>query len=965
LDELAGSYRPAVQIELLGPLRVRIDDLEVDVSGLRRRAALALLALHAGRVVNVDTVLDVLWDDDPPASGRHAVVSLVSRLRGQFGEQASCIARTAGGYRLLGDRIEIDVDVVRELVRRARELATEDPVRASLLRSALDRWRGDALDEFGDFEVLAAHGLSLRELRLTVEDEWLTARLCAGVGDDLVEQTLRAAEEQPLREPRQLVHIRALALAGRTAEALRAGAAFRKLLAEETGLEPSPALSALEQAVANGDLAPTTEPDHERARLPSAARGPGLEWRSSRPRYLTALHGRSDELVQVAELLQRERLVAIVGPGGIGKTRLVAEVLDRFDETGDDAIVHVALASLDEGVQHATVDDVAGALAASIGIRPSRGQTVLDASREWLRSRRAIVVFDNCEHVLDAARDVTSALLEHRSDVRVLTTSRVPSGLPGECVVRLGPLPAARGARVDRLVDEPAVRLFRERATRVTGREPTPQHLATIAEIVDRLDGVPLAIELAAARLSTLSLEDLRRRIDQALDLLGDGRPTADARHRSLRATFDWSYRLLDADERRMLAHLAAFADGADLQAVSAIAAALGLQGDGIRQVAGLVDASIVLADVGAQTRYSMPEALRSFARERHRDHGGGSSPALTFARWARSTAHDIDVGSRGADEPAADRRLRSEIDNLRAAHRAALDRGDVGTAIAITVSLDRVASFRDLPAVWSLARELADEPAVAGHERESAVLGAAAEAAWLNGDLVAAEELANRGLALDDTAGRCQYALATVELFGGNFPRARELFMGASAQDTTALANAALAAVYGGESTEAARLIGRGRAWAENHGSPTDRAVFSYTEGELRNPHPDAARSYARAIDLARRSGASFVEGVASVGLASVHVEMGAHREALDIYRRLVRYWARTGNWTQQWITLGNVADVLRRLHDDDVAASLASAVATGGQTPAGPTTDTSATLSRSELIELALGAIAAHLET
>jgi predicted ATPase/DNA-binding SARP family transcriptional activator len=967
LDQPDDSHRPAVRIELLGPLRVLVDGIEVGVKGPRRRAALTLLALNSGRVVSVDTAVDALWSDEPPASGRHAVVSLLSRVRGHLGDGASCLERTAGGYRLRRDQVEIDLDVVRDRVRRARELAPEDPQRATLLRSALDQWRGDALEEFGEFEALAAHVVGLRELRLTVEDDWLMARLSTGDGEDLVEQTLRAAEEAPLREQRWLAHIRALALRGRTAEALRAGAAFRKLLADETGLDPSPALTDLERAVANGELAPTAAFEEDEPRSPGGA-GPGLVWRTNRPTYVTALHGRAAELAQVVDLIQRERLVTIVGPGGVGKTRLLAEVLARLEEASDAAIVYVALASLDDEVQPVTADHVAAAVAASIGVRPSRGQTELGASREWLERRRSIVVLDNCEHVLDAARDVIAALLEHRADVRVMTTTRVPSGLPGECVVRLGPLPACREAGDDRLRDQPAVRLFCERAMRVTGRDHAPEHLPTIAEIADRLDGVPLAIELAAARLSTLTLDDLHRRIDHALDLLGDGRPTSDARHRSLRATFDWSYRLLDVDQRRMLAHLAAFADGADLDAVSMIATAVGIADHGIPQLAGLVDASIVLADMGTDTRYWMPEALRSFARHRHRDHGGGPSPGQTFTRWARATALDIDAASRGNDEPRADRRLRSEIGNLRAAHRAAMERGDVDTATAITISLDRAASFRDLPAVWSLARELADDPAVVGHDRESAVLGAAAEAAWLNGDLESAEQLATRGLHLDAACGRCHYALATVELFRGRFLRARELFTDASAQDTTALANAALAAVYGGDVTEAAQLIEHGSSWAETHGAPTDRAVYSYATGELRNPHPSAAQSYERAIELARRSGASFVEGVASVGLASVHVEMGAHRQALVTYRRLIRYWARTGNWTQQWITLGNVADLLRRLGDDEIAATLSDAVAAADRSPAPahgspPLSGMSPALSRSHVAELALGAIASHL--
>jgi tetratricopeptide (TPR) repeat protein len=361
-----------------------------------------------------------------------------------------------------------------------------------------------------------------------------------------------------------------------------------------------------------------------------------------------------------------------------------------------------------------------------------------------------------------------------------------------------------------------------------------------------------------------------------------------------------------------------------------------------------------------------MPEAVRTFAHERHRRHGGGTTPTAAFVRWAVTTAQRIDELSRGPQELAADSKVRSELGNLRSAHRSAIGSDDITSAVAITVALDRVASFRDLPEVWSWARTLAVLPAIDVHPRRADVFGAAAEAAWLTGDLDDAERLASRGLAGDGDCGRCHYALATVALFRGELDRARQSFLVAADADRTVLANAALAAAYAGDQPGALALLEQGIPWARASGGPTDLAVFEYATGETLAGSPDAGTHYERAIALARHSGASFVEGVASVGLASTLAERGQVGEALGLHRRTVRYWARTGNWTQQWITLRNVTRLLRSLGDDAVADVLDAAVARsdeeGATTEAAPIVMTERT-PRSAVVARALDAIGAHL--
>lgn len=959
--------RVLLRVEVLGPLRLVVDGEDIEVRGTRRRAMLALLALQVGQVVSVDTLLDVLWEGEPPPSGRHAVRSLLSRVRGHLAGHADHIEQVGGGYRL--DRAVWDVDVldVRDKARRARSAAVTDPSEAAvLLESALQHWRGPALAEFASIDSLAAHALTLHELRLSLEDELIAACLDSG-GTDLVERTVRAVQTEPLREQRQLLHIRALATASRATEALRAASAYRKRLADETGLDPTPALAALESQVASGELAPRRdEADRAAPRLPASGdrqRTDQIGLLGRWPRALTPLLGRATELERLQHLLGSEALVSVVGPGGIGKTRLATTAAQVLHDQGERTVVYVALAQLDSGMG---LDTVAGAVAGAVGLRPNRNHSALEVTQEWLGTGRYVLILDNCEHLIDAVRDLVVGLLSARGDPHILLTSRMPTALPGEHLLRLGPLPRCSTSSPDDLADQPAVRLFIDRARRGRDRfQPSPDQLRSIAETVDRLDGLPLAIELAAARLSTLSLDDLVARLDDALDLLTDGRPSVDARQRSLRATLDWSYRLLGPDERRLLTHLGAFADGADLAAVETVGSALGLRGAGVNELASLVDSSIVQVEGDDTPRYRMPESVRAFARDRHLRHGGDATPTGTLIRWAVETATEIDHLCRDQREPDADRQIRREIGNLRAAHLAATETDDLDAAVAITVALDRAAAVRDLPEVWTWARQLAARPDLDGHPRQAEALGAAAEAAWLVGDLADSERDARHGLDIDPSAGRCIYALATVALFRGQTDRARSLFVDAADTDRAAFGNAALAAAYNGDRDEAEHLIAAGMPWAETQGAPTDLAVFHYATGETRAPDEGAIASYERAVELARTSGATFVEGIATVGLASLLAAQGDTGTALESYRRLVNYWARTGSWTQQWITLANLARLLRDLGDGETAATIDHAARGSGDPalappqPTPPSDPRTTAPSRAKVVHAALRAI------
>ncbi|HSK59213.1 MAG TPA: BTAD domain-containing putative transcriptional regulator, partial [Actinomycetospora sp.] len=505
----------SVRVDVLGPLRLAVDGGPVDVRGPKRRAVLALLALAEGRTVTVEQVVDALWPDDPPESARATVHSHVSRLRTDLRAAAPRLTTDEGGYRLALDDDGLDLRRVRTLRDRARDLVTADPAAAAaLLREARAAWRGPALADLAEVPPLRAAADAARELWRDVTDRLAAALVAAGAAGEALGPAAEAVEDDPLREPAVLLLVRALSATGQAPRALRTAREFRARLAEETGLDPSPALAALESDVAAGAAGPVAVP------VPPPAPQPTPE-PATKP---LDLHGRDDELAAVGRLLATERLVRVVGTGGVGKTRIAREVARR--EPGA-ATLLLAPVTDPGAVPHA--------LAAALHLGSVAGD-VLTACLDVLAGGPRLLVVDNCEHLLDAARDLVAALLEHCPDLVVLTTTREPLGLGEEVVVRLAPLPVpgpgdARGAD-GALSAVPSVAVFLDRAARVR-RDLHPDELPHVARIVRHLEGLPLAIELAAGRLSTFAPAALAARLDRSLDLLGSR--GLHERHRTLR----------------------------------------------------------------------------------------------------------------------------------------------------------------------------------------------------------------------------------------------------------------------------------------------------------------------------------------------------------------------------------------------------------------------------------------------
>ena len=969
-----------VRIEVLGPLRLLVDGAPVDVPGPRRRAVLALLAVAGGRVIPTESLIDALWPDDPPDTAHRALHSHLSRLRRHLGTASGRLERAGAGYALRVGPDDVDAARLRALARRSSAQLTVDPAAASTAaEEALGLWRGPVLAEFADVAPLAAEAVGLRELLRQVRDDALEARLALGDGA-VTADAVAAAAEEPLRERTVLLLLRCLARDGRAGDALAEGAAYRRRIVAETGLDAGPAVAALEQRIAAGDLAPRdapaaapapasgTAPAPAPGTAPVAAPGPRAvrapapgaasadagappahgpagapqqaaggtagprRWTVARPGG--PLIGRDQDAEELRRLLRTQRLVTVAGPGGVGKTRLSLDVAADTAERGSD----VALVALAEVTDDARVADaVATALRLRIG-----GDPLPDTVADALAERPLLLVLDNCEHVVEACRDLTAALLTRAPGVRVLATSRVTLHVPGEYVVRLQPLPLPRAAAAfGELTHQASVRAFVEHARR---RDPSftlgPGDADDVAEVLRRLDGLPLAIELAAGQVAVLPPAALRERLGRALDALSADRPASDARHRTLRTTIDWSYRLLTEHERALLRALAGYPGGADLRTVEDLAARSAPGSDPLVPLGRLVDASLITPDDhGGERRYRILETVRGFLLEDAAARGEREDAERAFLRWARRTARTLGAGLDGQDEEIWDRRLRAELGNLRAARDLALARGDLDVVVDVTLALDEAAVLRDIEELWHWSVELADEPALRGHPCEAAVLGSAAEAAWLVGDLPRADRF--RAAALDavrlsgdpEAQRRCWSSAAAVALFAGRFDEARARWTAAAdvaARPAVYLASAALAAAYGGDRAGALELVARA---LEARPGVSHGAFSHYAQGEaLAAGDPGAAAAaYARAIEAARSAGAGFVEGVARVGLASVEASTGDPDAAARGYRDLLDYWDRTGNATQLWTTIRNVARLLitvpRPGGDADAALLLAAA--------------------------------------
>ncbi|MFD3970623.1 BTAD domain-containing putative transcriptional regulator [Streptomyces cyaneofuscatus] len=727
---------------ILGTTRaLRDDGTAVALGGARLRALLTVLAQHPGRTVPAGVLVGEVWDGDPPADAAGALQALVGRLRRALGRSA--VESVESGYRLAAEPDAVDLHRFERLAGEgSRALEQGDPVKAvTVLDEALALWGGPPLDDLPDRTAPASR---LESRRLAARRARLEALRLLGRADEALWELAALCAAHPLDEPLQALRIRALRDAGRTAEALAAYEEVRTVLADRLGTDPGPELRGLYAELLHPEPKhpepkhpepkhpepkhpepkhpepkhpepkhpEPAEPKHPEPATPTVVRQPAP--RKPAPgnlrARLTSFVGRDGDIAALRDDLTNTRLVTLLGPGGAGKTRLSQETAEAVAGDWPDGVWLAELAPLDDpdAVPEAVLSALGaretvlrGAGAEELRVLAEHGaDDPLVRLTEYCSRRRMLLLLDNCEHVVEAAAALTDHLLTHCPQLTVLATSREPLGVPGEFVRPVEPLP-----------DPMALRLLAERgaAARPGFRTDADEETAAAcAEICRRLDGLPLAIELAAARLRMLTPRQIADRLDDRFRLLTTGSRTVLPRQQTLRAVVDWSWELLDGTERAVLRSLAVFAGGCSLTAAEEVCAlpdaADGIAVDSLDVAAllgSLVDKSLVVAAPGedAEMRYRLLETVGEYAAERLAEAGERDAVErrhlVHYREFARTTGPKL----RGAGQREAIGLFRREYENLRTALRHAVAAREEQEGLCIVLSLAWYWMMHDLNA--------------------------------------------------------------------------------------------------------------------------------------------------------------------------------------------------------------------------------------------------------------------------
>jgi predicted ATPase/DNA-binding SARP family transcriptional activator len=671
-----------MEFRVLGPIEVIDDGRIVPLNAAKPRALLAMLLLRANEFVSNDRLIEDLWDDAPPATAAKVLQTYVSQLRRTLGHEA--IETGPAGYRLRVDPERLDLLRVHRLVREQEDNEPENV--ASRLREALALWRGEPLAEFSHQDWARVEAERLHALRLDAVERRIDADLAAGRDRELIDELERLVAAHPLRERARGQLMLALYRAGRQADALAAYRTARDASVESLGLEPGASLRALERAILHQD--PSLDGTRPRATT-------GVRRSTSLPTRPTSFIGRTHELEDVRERLRAADApcLTLTGPPGTGKTRLAIEAADGMSDAFPDGVVFVELAPLrDPGL---VVTTIAGAL----GVREEPERPLADIVASVLRTRRLLLVLDNFEQLL-AAAPLLSSLLADAGDTRVLVTSRAPLDIPEERIHPVPPLAlpdTSRPAHIVGLHQIEAVRLFADRANEARADFVlSDENMAAIAELCVRLDGLPLALELAAARVKLLTPSAILDRLDAHLEHLkaepGSGAPE---RHRTLRAAIEWSYELLEPSQQQLFASLGVFVDGFTLDAAKAVAGDLEL--DLVENVESLLHNNLLRTErmAGGEPRFGMLETIHEHALDRLGDRGEVESVRRRHATSYLALAERAHAGLLGPEQRTWLERLDADRGNLRAALAWTLESGETDTGLRSAAALWRYWQLR------------------------------------------------------------------------------------------------------------------------------------------------------------------------------------------------------------------------------------------------------------------------------
>ena len=839
------------QFRILGPVEALENGQPLPLGGPKPRTLLAVLLLADCRPVPVERLIAELWGEAPPATATTVLQVYVSGLRKVLGDR---LQRVPSGYLLAVQPGALDAAEFERLAGEARAQLEDRPAEATAgLTEALALWHGDPIGGAADSPAVQAARVRLTEQRMTAEEDRFAAELALGRHDRVVSELAERVAADPLRERLTGQLMLAYHRSGRPADAEQAYDVHAAHCRDELDAEPSEQLVALAAAIHRRD--PTLDPPPD----------------SPLPLPASRFIGRRRELDRIEDQLGRARILTLVGPGGAGKTRLALQLVrDLGTVNHPDGVHFVDLSGAPDDAA------VAGRLAAALDVREQPGETVVESMVARLRYARALVVLDDCEQVVDAVAALAGELISGCAGLRLLATSREPLEVPGEVVVGVGglELPPDDASYAEAIRSE-SLRLLAERgaAARADFRI-TPDTYRSAVAVCRRLDGLPLAIELAASRLRALRLAEIESRLDRRLDLAAESRDGS-PRHRTLRATIEWSHDLLDKEERVLFARLAVFAGGFTLEAAEEVGAAA----EGPRPaeildlVTRLVSRSLVVPGrAGDGTRFRMLETIGEYAAEQLAGSDQQAEIADRHAAWCQRLVESAPQFG-GDDHTLWLGRLTAELDNLRAAMDWALSTdGAAERALAIATRMWWVwwTTGRMTEGGRWLRRALdAADPAPRPLRGEA--LRAAAALARNGGDLDIARRLGEEALAVQRALGD-QRGLAMAW---------NNLCMTATGQR-----DFGAALEYAEHSRSAAERVGedRGLAIAANNSAIVLRCMDRLAEAE--HGFAEARRLFAAMGDLRGEAAAVFNLGV-------VAARSDCPGEARELLLRSLRMYA------------------------------------------------------------------------
>lgn len=863
-----------VRIAVLGPLAMwAADGTPLDVRGVRLRGLLARLALSAGRPVSVETLVDGLWGSEAPSA--NALQSLVSRLRASLPATESSISVQSGpaGYTLTIGPDCVDTLQFEDLVRRGRGLLGSDPAQAHTLLTQADRlWRGEALTDLRDLPFAAVEADRLAELKLAAAEDLAEAAIACGHSRDLITDLEGLAAAHPLRERLHELLIRALYADGRQAEALAAYERVRTTLADELGADPGTRLRDLHVSVLRGD---SVDPQPAKSAAPVPKAAPRNNLRAP----ITSFVGRRDDVVELTRLLSDgTRLVTMVGPGGAGKTRLATETGRTLVDQSGDGIWFVELAPLGDAA------DVAPAVLSTLGAseyvdlplatltKPfptSRAAT--ERLVEVIGDRRVLLVLDNCEHLVQEVAGLVDSLLASCPRLRVLTTSREPLSIPGEHLHPVGPLGMPPEDSVD---DEyPAMQLFVDRARAVRPDFAlTDANREAVGEICRRLDGMPLAIELAAARLRALTPPQIVERLADRFRLLTSGSRTALPRHQTLRAVVEWSWELLDPDEQAVARRLSLFSGGATLDAAEQVCSDDHLPPEAVLGVlASLVDKSLVEAAADDRSvRYRMLETVRAYGAEQLKASGEYDRFRQAHTEYFSRLLREAQPKLRTGEQIQWIARLSADNENLLDALRTAIDTGSAELAVQLVAFLGEFWNMNGRPT-----------EAVGWMRAALAVPGPSAPLDRASVEMLHSLGTLNSGEDSEEIMPRALRGLARVRLLSRRHEEVAESFVGYFTNAIWGMIRRDRSAAF--RSLEAARESAD--PWTRNM-AILMIAMFRENDGEVDQMAADLALAIDGFRDLGERWGLS----LALRGQSSYQANKGDHEDALASLEEALR---------------------------------------------------------------------------